>query len=220
MKKIFIVANWKSNKTEKEAIEYFQRFEKIYKPDSRKQVIFCPPFTNLSSLSELFKTKFFNIKLGAQDVSSFPAGSFTGSINAQEISEFCSYCIVGHSERRALGEDSEIVNKKINNLIENNIKPIVCISSLDQLDELENQEKCMIAYEPLDAIGSGHPQDASSVQGVATVVKKKYDIDFLYGGSVNMENVSSFTLNPRIDGVLVGGESLNPDSFWGIISNA
>ena len=217
MKNIYIVANWKSNKTEAEALEFFSEFSKIYKPVEGKGVIICPSFTSLSSSLKFINENNLDIKLGAQNVSPFELGAFTGEVNSAQIKEFCSYCIVGHSERRGkFSEDLSMINDKIRQLEKEKITPIVCISQISQLEGLLLTDDALVAYEPLSAIGSGKPDSPQDDENIAKDIKAKV----LYGGSVNEQNVAGFTSSLSIDGVLVGEKSLDPQSFLQIINNA
>ena len=217
MKNIYIVANWKSNKTEAEALEFFSEFSKIYKPVEGKGVIICPSFTSLSSSLKFINENNLDIKLGAQNVSPFELGAFTGEVNSAQIKEFCSYCIVGHSERRGkFSEDLSMINDKIRQLEKEKITPIVCISQISQLEGLLLTDDALVAYEPLSAIGSGKPDSPQDDENIAKEIKAKV----LYGGSVNEQNVAGFTSSLSIDGVLVGEKSLDPQSFLQIINNA
>jgi triosephosphate isomerase len=223
MKSLIIAANWKSNKTLDEDDLFVSKFINSYKANDLKEIIICPSFTGISFISSKLKGNYGKISIGAQNVSSFSQGSFTGEVNAMQLKDFCSYCIVGHSERRInFSEDLSIINDKIKNLLEAEIAPIICVSSLDQLDGILSSinGKSIIAYEPLSAIGSKDPANPIEVNKFSREIKEKFDVKVLYGGSVNSENVSDFTNQDSIDGVLVGGESLDPISFLKIIENA
>lgn len=218
MKKL-IVGNFKSNKTEREALQWILEFSKNYKEDPQKEVIICPSFTALSAVRKFIDNNNLNVSLGAQNVSSFDKGPFTGEINAQQLYEFCSYCIVGHSERREkFSEDLSLINDKIARLIEYKITPITCISQIEQLGGIQNLDKCVIAYEPLFAVGSDHPQDPGEALKFGKSIKDKVSGPILYGGSVSPQNVASYT--DFFDGVLVGEDSLDPSLFSQIVKNA
>ncbi len=219
MKKVQIVANFKSNKTEKEALDWIENFSKKYKPLNEREIIICPSFTSLADLSKFILEKKLDIVLGAQNVSPFDSGPFTGEVNAAQLKEFCSYCIVGHSERREkFSEDLSVINDKIANLIRENITPILCMSAVEQLQGVQNLENCIIAYEPLGAIGSREPQDPQEASKITEEIRNIADTKVLYGGSVNPQNAQPY-LN-FFDGVLVGEDSLDPDLFSQIVNNA
>lgn len=224
MKKLYIVANWKSNKTVSEATEWIERFKIQESRIKNKEIVVCPSFTSLPVLKSLIMNHKSNIKLGAQDISPFDEGAYTGEISGKQIKEFADYCLVGHSERRKnFGEDEEIILQKIDQAIKSNIVPILCISDTNQIQNTKYKiliTKMIIAYEPLFAIGTGSPDTPENADKVASEIKKITDVPILYGGSVIEGNVQSFTKMPNIDGVLVGGASLDAQQFVSIFKNA
>lgn len=229
MKKIFIIANWKSNKSTLEAENWLQEisnFQSIRQAQDKfpisneKEVIICPPFTLLSTLKTYIDEKRLPFKLGGQDVSPFGAGAYTGEINAEQIKEFADYAIIGHSERRNnFGETDELHGKKVKLALEAELTPIYCIQN-------ENthvpEGVSLVAYEPPTAIGTGNPDTPENAERVAGEVMKKYTLvkAVIYGGSVTSENVHNFISMPSVDGVLIGGASLDPRKFAQIIQNS
>jgi triosephosphate isomerase len=229
MKKLFIIANWKSNKTIKETEKWFHDFDKEIKHNpfslEDKEVIIAPSFTLLEHARYCSSNLKLHIKFGAQDISSFDEGAYTGEVSAKQIKELADYVIVGHSERRAnFSESDEVVTQKIGQTFKHDLVPIVCISDIKQISNFKFQisnYQIIIAYEPLFAIGSGQPDTPANANDMAKKIKEVLgEIPVLYGGSVSPENVRSFTKMPSIDGVLVGGASLNPLEFLEIIKNA
>ena len=219
MKKTYIVANWKSNKNKSEVISFLQEFKNHYSKSENKEVIFCPTFVYLQLFSDYIKDNSLDIKLGAQNVSRFEGGSFTGEVSAKQLKDFVTYCIVGHSERRLeFLEEPMVINDKILRLKEEGIIPIFCISDLKDLNLL-NLNNCIVAYEPPYAIGTGTPEDPTLAEKFGKEIKQK-GLTALYGASVNSSNVASFTTLESIDGVLVGTDSLDPHKFIEIINNA
>ncbi len=219
MKDLLIVANFKSNKTDSESLSYISDFAKNYEKKDNKKIVFCPSFTSLPTFSKYAKDS-ENIFIGAQNVSPFDLGPFTGEVAARQLEEFCKFCLVGHSERRInFAEDDSLIEDKVRLLLESNITPILCISSLEKLFLQENLEKCVVVFEPLESIGTGNPADPANAEKVSSEIKKKGDIKVLYGGSVDAQNVRSFTSLSSIDGVLIGLESLDETSFLEIIKN-
>lgn len=226
MKKLFIVANWKSNKTVSEAKNWFRELSTFnFQPLTDREVIICPPFTLLSAISAEIKKNNLPFKLGAQDISQFESGAYSGEINGDQIKEFADYVIVGHSERRKyFKEDEKIILKKLEMAQKYNLVPILCISDIVQLNPLSfilNHQSAIVAYEPLFAIGSGKADNPENSEQVAHVIKDKVsEVPILYGGSITSNNVNNFTRKPNINGVLIGGASLSGLEFAKIIENA
>jgi triosephosphate isomerase (TIM) len=219
MKDLLIVANWKSNITKSEVKSWIDEFYQDQFPE-QINIVLLPPFTLLDHISSFSRINDLNLKLGAQDVSPFEAGSYTGEVNATQIKEFAEYVLIGHSERRTnFSETNEIVNNKIDQAIKIGLKPIVCISEMNQVKELKNQD-VYLAYEPISAIGTGNPEDSGIVSSFCREIKEKINTKVLYGGSVNSDNIKNYTNLNEIDGVLVGKESLNISSFISLIKNA
>lgn len=223
MKKL-IIANWKSNKTSIEAEEWIKQLTIDNLQLTNKEIVVCPPFTLLPILKE--KANELGIKLGAQNISPFGEGAFTGEVNGEQIKELADFVIVGHSERRKnFGEKDEVINRKIEQAIANSIVPILCISSLDQLINHKSyiiNQKAIVAYEPLEAIGTGNPDTPENAEQVAKKIREINNeaMYILYGGSVSSGNVNDFTKMPNINGVLVGNASLDPKEFLELIKNA
>ncbi len=233
MKKLFIVANWKSNKTEIEAKEWLQKISspsvlssgsKDIKYDvlsiQDKEVIVCPSFTALSFLKSSITSHKSSIKLGAQNISPFEPGAYTGEVNGQQIKEFADYVTIGHSERREnFGETDEVLEKKVNMAHKFNLIPIFCVQNSDTVIPVNVN---IVAYEPIFAIGSNNPDTPENADKIASIFKNKNkSVQYvLYGGSVNSQNVKSFTQMENIDGVLVGGASLDANEFLKLINNA
>lgn len=193
-KKFLIIANWKSNNPQNWSVTVPENVE----------VTVAPPFPLLSTLK--------GYSLCAQNVSVFESGAYTGEVSAEMLKSLnVKYCLVGHSERRKyFGETNAQVQDKINNLIKNNIIPIVCARSFADIVPAN-----FIMYEPEEAIstnGQYHPEEPEKVKEVLTNWKTKLppETKFLYGGSVNTENAKSFSFT---DGLVVGHASLNPETF-------
>lgn len=231
MKRLFIIANWKSSKTIKEAEKWFHDFHEGFKLNplllGNKQIIVALSFILLEHANYCSSNLKLPINFAAQDVSPFEEGAYTGEVNARQIKEFADDVIIGHSERRRyFGEDEEMINKKIVLAQKYGLTPILCVSELKQIHDSIRQvgghnSNYIVAYEPLFAIGSSHPDTPSNADEMGKKIKDTLgEIPVLYGGSVTSKNVKSFTQTPNIDGVLVGGASLNPLEFFKIIENA
>lgn len=215
MKPLLLVANFKSNKTVSEAKEWLVKFAEVKVPEG-KQIIVCPSYVHLELFKNLIEERNLNIEVGAQDISRFPQGEHTGEVNGSQIREFARYVIVGHSERRAL-EDESVIEEKIRIAADYGLTPILCVQS-------ENNKMypgvSIVAYEPTFAIGTGTPDTPENANEVAKKIKEKMQVKVLYGGSITSDNVRNFTEGENIDGVLVGGASLSVDEFSKIVENS
>ena len=221
------------NFTVSESIEFSNNIIKSLANLKNKniEIIVCPTFMSLPYCYQILSSI---VKLGAQNIShtDHEYGSYTGEISAKMISDYAEYVILGHSERRNfLNEGNSIINTKRLFSIKNNIKPIVCIGeSIDirnsgkHIDFLENQikecidsdyEDKIVAYEPVWAIGSGENCDLEKVEEISKLTKSILGNDtlFIYGGSVNKDNIHSYLSSSSIDGVLIGSASLDKNSI-------
>lgn len=221
----YLIANWKSNKNTIEIEQWFKEIAKLYQDDKKHdlnnlQIVVCPPFIYLPLAKKLVKNCQLPLKLGAQNVSPFEQGAYTGEVTADMLSEFAEYVIVGHSERRNYFKEGEdLLLQKVKKASQAGLKSIFCIQS----DKTPVPEKVsIVAYEPVEAIGTGNPATPETASEIAESVKKKSkNVSIvLYGGSVKPDNVNKFLTVREIDGVLVGGASLDPLSFWEMIINA
>jgi triosephosphate isomerase len=249
MRKPVIAGNWKMNKTNTETEIFFEEIKKILKEniDNEVNIVICPPFTSLQTAVQYSQDT--NIKIGSQNVYWEKSGAYTGEVSISMLKDIgVEYCIIGHSERRALFcETDETVNKKIKAVLSNNLIPIVCVGeTLEQrekgktydvcgnqvekaLYDIQNEEleKIIIAYEPIWAIGTGKTASAEDAEKVILYIREKIAdlysentasrICIQYGGSVKPENTAELMKMPNIDGALVGGASLKPQSFAEII---
>lgn len=226
MARKLIVGNWKLNPmTVQEAVSLASRIE----ISTTNDVVICPPLPFLESIEYPH--------VGAQDCSPHIKGAYTGEVSPAQLQSMgVKYCIIGHSERRALGEDDGLINAKIKALLEYKITPILCVGygTTVQEDELEVMEvvgqqlvddldevdpkKVVVAYEPVWAIGSGKAATADHAEQIALYINTKHDVPkILYGGSVNSSNAVQFLSEQHISGLLIGGASLLPDDFNKII---
>jgi len=219
MKKVTIVANWKSNVSLHEVDAWTKQMENCKWHVDQKEVIVCSPFTLLQSLKSLISDTQLGLKLGAQDVSPFPKGAYTGEVAAIQLKEFVQYVIVGHSERRKyFYEDDQMLANKVDMALEAGLLPIFCVQDVHAIIPKGVR---IVAYEPVFAIGTGEPDSPENADDVAREIKETVNVaTVLYGGSVSSENVRTFTSMENIDGVLVGSASLDPVSFSSIVTNA
>jgi triosephosphate isomerase len=237
MKKI-IAANWKLFKTPAETRTYFQDFlTKVSVRDDR-QLVFFPPATSLESASQSIKSTF--LKWGAQNCCVELQGAFTGEISARVVKELGGdFILLGHSERRALfGETSSLISQKVKAVQALGLTTMLCIGeTLEQrksgqtdsvlksqlqesLGNADRSKPLVVAYEPVWSIGTGVVASLEQIEQAHQSVEKflkdldfKQEIPILYGGSVKPENVGDISRVPRVSGFLVGGASLEVDSF-------
>lgn len=233
------------NKTVSETVDFIAKLKKKDFSDNR-DVLICPPFTALSDASKLVKGS--KVLLGAQNMHFEESGAFTGDISPLMLKEVgCKYVIIGHSERRhVFGEDDALINKKLKSALDNRLLPILCVGELiderkggktedivkgqliNGLDGIKDIGKIVVAYEPVWAIGTGEtatPNQAEEVHVlIRSLIKEKYgdkaavNLRILYGGSVKPENVKELMSKEDIDGVLVGGASLDVEKFFKLIN--
>jgi len=217
MKHLWIVANWKSNKTIQEAVEWTSAVgSEIEKKDS-VNVVVCPPFVAVAEVAHSVQAGNLPLVVGVQNLSPFDVGAYTGEEAAAIVKDVASLAILGHSERRKnFSETDEMIAMKVTQATGNGITPLVCV----QDENTPVPEDCkLIAYEPVFAIGSGKPDSPDSANAVAQKLKERLgdDVEVLYGGSVTSENVKNFLEQDSISGVLIGGASLKADEFIKIV---
>ena len=237
MAKKLLIANWKMNPlTEKEARELFEAEAAGLKKLKSVESVICPPFPFIPLFGQSR-----TIWLGGQDLFWELQGAYTGEVSGKMLKHFnCRYVIVGHSERREyFGESDEIINLKIKTAIKSGLKPIFCVgeqvgqemgSVLDQ--QLKNGlagisknqiKEIVIAYEPVWAIGTGNACSADNamsatlfIRKVLTVLYSRFLADntmILYGGSVDSKNAADYIKESKMNGLLVGGASLDAGEF-------
>jgi triosephosphate isomerase (TIM) len=243
MPRRIVAGNWKMHKTAAQTRAFFDTFLPLLANLSETiDIVVAPPFTALPAAHEILRSH-PRVALGAQNVHWELQGAFTGEISVPMLLEFgVRYVIVGHSERRTFfNELDRTVNLKIKTLLAHGITPIVAVgetfeerqaghtdvrivsqtvAALDGLDP-DQVARVVFAYEPIWAIGTGancDPVEANRVMGeIRNSVAGLSDVPILYGGSMNPENVASYAGQPNINGGLVGGASLDPQSFVALI---
>jgi len=219
--KTIVVANWKLHKTVSEAGEWLETIARGIRPSllEKMGVIVCPATILLPAVHQKISKLKVELSLGAQDVSRFEKGAYTGEVSAEQLRGWADCVLVGHSERRRLfGETAAVIQQKVEICLKNELIPILCFESPDQLPE----DDCfppIVAYEPPAAIGSGQPEAPEDAQKMARQAKEKLGaaVLVLYGGSVTSGNIGGFISQTDIDGVLVGEASLDPDEFLRIL---
>ncbi len=248
-RKPIIAANWKMHMTPQESDDFIRSFARLVPDKVPVQIVIAPPAVSLERAhNALTAAREPSVELAAQNMSQHTAGAYTGEISARMIKECgCKYVILGHSERRSLyGETNAIVNAKVLAALEARLHPILCIGeTLEERDSgkiedvLESQLRgslaevgprrvleCVIAYEPVWAIGTGRTASKEQAQEAHAFVRKVLGDMFgeevaaklriQYGGSVKPGNMAELISQPDVDGALVGGASMEHDSFWDI----
>lgn len=239
---LMFAANWKMHVTPGEARTYLDRFLSIDKPRHARTLVFFPPAVSLETTAARLRGHEHCIT-GAQDLFWEPKGAFTGATSvALARGAGAAAALVGHSERRHLfGETDEETNKKVRAVLDGGLLAMLCVG--EKLLERERGETeavvtrqlraglagvkpgadIVVAYEPVWAIGTGRnatPSDAAvvhtAIRGVLVDMGFARDTRVLYGGSVNAGNAAQLLAEPEVDGVLVGGASLDPDVWAGI----
>lgn len=223
MKNLYLVANWKSNKSISETEDWLHKFSDgflKFKPDlSQKEIVVSPSFISLEHANYCNGNLKLPIKFAVQNISPFDEGSYTGEVNGKQIKELADYVLIGHSERRKnFGETDEMLFEKVKFAKENGLTTIYCVQGKETKIPANVD---IIAYEPVSAIGTGNPDTPENAEDIGAYLKANCQDSFvLYGGSVTADNVNSFTRMPSIDGVLVGKASLDPLEFLQISKNA
>lgn len=245
MRKPFIAGNWKMNKTVAEAAELVKGFVPLVKGIQDVEIAVCPPAVDLYMVKMVAEGS--NVGVGAQNMYWEESGAFTGEISPVMVKELCQYVIIGHSERRQYyGETDEWVNKKVHAALAHGLVPIICIGeSLEEKEAGQTEKVCerqamaaldgltpeqvagvVIAYEPIWAIGTGRSATAADANETIGFIRQTVRNEFggaaeqmriQYGGSVKPNNIAEYMAQPEIDGALVGGASLDAESFAGIV---
>ncbi|MBI2086488.1 triosephosphate isomerase [Candidatus Daviesbacteria bacterium] len=223
-KNIWVIANWKSNKTIAEALDWVSKVGSYIPKKENFKVVVCPTYSCISEVKKAIKVGNFPLLVGAQDLSPFKAGAYTGEESAVLLKDLIEFSILGHSERRKnFGETDEMVAQKVQQALANNIIALVCV----QGEETLIPEQCsLIAYEPIWAIstgltntpGAGKADNPENAEIVAKFFKQKYgnNLEVIYGGSVSSANAKGFVSQPNINGILIGNASLDPGEFIAI----
>ncbi len=241
-----VVGNWKMNGTRAANAALLASLKAAMAP-AACDVAVCPPAPYLGEVAALLLGS--AIHWGAQDCSSHAPGAFTGEVAASMLAEFgCSFVIVGHSERRALhAESDELVAQKAEQALASGLVPIICVGEtlaereagatdavvarqlaavLDRLGE--RIAGCVVAYEPVWAIGTGKTASPDEAQSVHALLREALRsrtpgggaVRLLYGGSVKADNAAQLFAQPDIDGGLIGGASLKAADFIAICQAA
>jgi triosephosphate isomerase len=216
---VLVAGNWKMFKGPRETAVFLDAFE----PPDGVDVVICPPFTSLAAAVGR------GVPVYAQNVHWAPDGAFTGEISAEMLLELgVEGAIVGHSERRQyFGETDDTVRLRCEAALEAGLRVIACVGETEaereagetdavlrrQVSVIPRHDALVIAYEPVWAIGTGKTATPELAQEAHETIKALHETDVLYGGSVKPENAAELLSEPAVDGALVGGASLDADSF-------
>ncbi len=246
-RRTIIAGNWKMNMLASSVKPFMEELKENMAKTKTCDVVLCTPAVMIPAMVKAGKE--LKVAAGGQDVSKYEKGAYTGEISASQLADVgAKYCIVGHSERRQYhGESDKLVNEKAKALLEKGISPIICVGeSLEQREmdltmeyvayqvkaalsgiDATQLRRCVIAYEPIWAIGTGKTATAQQTQevceGIRAVIRKIYGarparaVSILYGGSMNAKNAFELLAQPDIDGGLIGGASLKPVDFSAIV---
>ncbi|MBU6485536.1 MAG: triose-phosphate isomerase [Betaproteobacteria bacterium] len=238
MRDKLVVGNWKMNGGLAANAKLLARLASEWTHRERRKLVVCVPAPYLGQAQAALSSG--AVMWGVQDVSEHASGAYTGEVAAGMAAEFgCRYAIVGHSERRRLhGETDRVVGAKAAAALAGGLVPVACVGeTLDERERGATEEvvarqvdaviealgaamcRCVVAYEPVWAIGTGRTASPEQAQAVHALLRSRLaaagagDVSVLYGGSVKGSNAAALFAMPDIDGALVGGASLDADEF-------
>ncbi len=245
MRKKLIAANWKMNKTRREAADFARSLTERIGDFSHKIALF-PPFTAIETVAKEAENS--KLIVGAQDVFYERKGPYTGEVSCEMLSNLgCEMVIAGHSERRHFfGESDEVVAAKTRAVLNNGMSVVLCVGETEkqrsdgvQNDVVRSQlaaslaavdsQKITVAYEPVWAIGTGRNAGPEQIGDMHAFIRKELSvllgetseqIRIIYGGSINPSNAAEISRTENVDGMLVGTASLELESFVGIIEGS
>lgn len=212
----YIIGNWKANKNFNDVRMWVDIFLKSYQARPDVSVIICPPYPFIFYLNEKL-AGLNNVFIGAQNISSLESGSFTGEVTAKSLVDIADYVIIGHSERRnVFNETDDDLTLKIAQAKKYIIESIFCIR--DEKD-LIPMNVTFVSYEPVHAIGTGKNESLENILAMKTKLRLPKDALFLYGGSINENNVKEYVLSDEVNGFVIGEASLDVNKFLRIINS-
>jgi triosephosphate isomerase len=249
MRKRVIAGNWKMYKTRDEALSFIYEVAKLTPERDSVETVICAPSI---MLRDLVKREDEHLRIGAQNMSQFDEGAYTGEISATMLTSYgVEYVVLGHSERRQyFYEDDAMINAKTKQALKHQITPIICVGESletreskqtnsfvkEQITEAfkgipkEDALKTIVAYEPIWAIGTGKTATKElandTISFIRHTIEMLYDtsvsegIRILYGGSVKPGNIDELLSMSDIDGALIGGASLDPQSYLQLVQAA
>ena len=247
-RKTIIAGNWKMNKTASETKKFAEELKALLPKAKWCDIVVCVPSVNIAAALKGFKDA--RVSVGAQNVFYEKSGAYTGEVSADMLKDLgVKYVIIGHSERRQyFGETDFTVNRKVLAALEAGLHPIICVGETLEQRELgitmelialqvksalagvpaEKLRKCVIAYEPVWAIGTGKTAGPAEIKEAHELIRGDLrtmfasactELPILYGGSVKPSNAREILGLDNVDGVLVGGASLEAKSFLAIINS-
>ena len=249
-RKTVIAGNWKMNMTATETRKFAEELKRIMPRAKWCDTVICVPACNITAAVKAFKE--LRISVGAENLYFEEKGAYTGEISAAMLRDLgVKYVIVGHSERRQyFGETDTAVNRKVHAALDAGLSPIICVGESESKREMgvtqdwialqvktalygvpaERLRRCIIAYEPIWAIGTGKTATAQQAGEVCTAIRATIrglygarvarSVTIQYGGSMNPKNAQELLAQPDVDGGLIGGASLKPEQFVEIIHAA
>ena len=249
-RKTVIAGNWKMNMTATETRKFAEELKRIMPRAKWCDTVICVPACNITAAVKAFKE--LRISVGAENLYFEEKGAYTGEISAAMLRDLgVKYVIVGHSERRQyFGETDTAVNRKVHAALDAGLSPIICVGESESQREMgvtqdwialqvktalygvpaERLRRCIIAYEPIWAIGTGKTATAQQAGEVCTAIRATIrslygarvarSVTIQYGGSMNPKNAQELLAQPDVDGGLIGGASLKPEQFVEIIHAA
>ena len=249
-RKTVIAGNWKMNMTATETRKFAEELKRIMPRAKWCDTVICVPACNITAAVKAFKE--LRISVGAENLYFEEKGAYTGEISAAMLRDLgVKYVIVGHSERRQyFGETDAAVNRKVHAALDAGLSPIICVGESEEQREMgvtqdwialqvktalygvpaERLRRCIIAYEPIWAIGTGKTATAQQAGEVCTAIRATIrglygarvarSVTIQYGGSMNPKNAQELLAQPDVDGGLIGGASLKPEQFVEIIHAA
>ena len=241
-----IIANWKMNGSKELIKEWLEFVSTNIEINQGKECILCPPTCYLDFTGSLIQQSYKNIKLGSQNCDSDLSAPLTGGTTTLMLEDIgCEFVIIGHSEQRIhIKESNQILSNKLKESVDMNLKPIFCIGEslqqkesnqtndilIQQLNALPSNllSECIIAYEPVWAIGTGENAEISYIEEIHSFIKEELKnksnsenyISVVYGGSVNLANCKEIYSSDKVDGLLIGGASLDSNTFTNIYNKS
>ena len=238
-----VAGNWKMNTTLAEAVDLASAMRDPLDAIQGVEKVICPPFISLKAVKDVLDGS--SSRVGAQNMHYEERGAFTGEVSPRMVADLCQYVILGHSERRQrFWETDEVVNRKVRAALAVGLRPILCVGEgLEEREEglaesvvtaqlhgalsrVSSVDALAVAYEPIWAIGTGVAATGEAVETIMGAIRRALaeaygdaeaqQVPLLYGGSVTPDNVAEFASQPNVNGALVGGASLNAESFVGI----